>query len=159
MTATETAQDQKTVEQKIANELLNTVMTFARLVLRRYGELGPFGFEMNTEKQVSRAKLEIPRLPLDPQRQYQLLREHLRKDAQRGRILAAAMAANIALQEPSKEGYSDAVRVHIEQKNGYCTEAIVPYRMIGGQAWGLLPRRIVFGQIQAFDSPSILFTN
>ena len=27
-----------------ATQLLNAVMSYARLILRRYGELGPFGF-------------------------------------------------------------------------------------------------------------------
>jgi hypothetical protein len=143
--------------QKVANELLNAVMTFARLVLRRYGELGPFGFAMNNERNVERVKLDIPRLPRDPARLYKLLHDDLAKEAGRGAILAAAMAANIALNESSKEGYSDAVLVHIEEKSGYCTDAVVPYRIIGGQGWGLLPRRIVFGQIQASDSKAVLF--
>jgi hypothetical protein len=159
MTVTQQGEDRKIADQRIANDLLNTVMTFARLVLRRYGELGPFGFAMDSERQISRVKLEIPRLPLDAERQYQLLRDHLVKEARRGTIQAAAMAANIALGVPSKESYSDAVLIHIEQRSGACTEATVPYRIIGGHAWGLLPRRIVFGQVQANDCPATLFTD
>ena len=144
-------------DQKVANDLLNAVMTFARLVLRRYGELGPFGFSMDNERNIERVKIDIPRLPRDPARLYRLLQDDLAKDVGRGAIQAAAMAANISLSEPSKEGYSDAVLLHIEEKSGYCTEAVIPYRMIGGQGWGLLPRRIVFGQIQASDSKAVLF--
>ncbi|MBT9330996.1 hypothetical protein [Paracidobacterium acidisoli] len=150
---------EQTQDQKVANELLNAAMSFARVVLRRYGELGPFGFFMDNDRQVERAKLDIPRLPRDPERLYHLLGEYLVKEARRGSIKAAVMAANIALSQPSKEGYRDAVLLHIEQKNGYCTEAVIPYRIIGGQLRNLLPRRIAFGQIEATDARAKLFTS
>ena len=132
--------------RRIATQLMNTAMTYARVILRRYGELGPFGYAMNREGEVVRQTLEIPRLPSDPQRLWKLLGEHVQERAQRGLVQEVAMAANVSLTEPSAEGYADAVAMAIEVEGGYAIEVTVPYRIYGGQLRNLLPRRIAVGK-------------
>ncbi|MGC2640026.1 MAG: hypothetical protein WA294_22805 [Acidobacteriaceae bacterium] len=141
-----------------ANQLLNAAMTYARLVLRRYGDLGPFGFSMGREGQIARETIEIPRLPRDPQRLWKLLLEHMIDRARRGAIVAAAMGANVTLAEPSAEGYADAVDVIIEEKSGYAIQVTIPYRIYGGQLRNLLPRRIALGKVVVEDAVSRVFT-
>lgn len=143
--------------QRRANELLNAVMSFARLILRKYGELGPFGYTMDLEGQISRETLEIPRLPSDPKRLWKLLAEQMQRQARRGTVQAVAMAANVSLAEPSAEGYGDAVVINIEDESGYAIEATVPYRIYGGQLKNLLPRRIALGKMVVEDAVPYLF--
>jgi hypothetical protein len=144
--------------RRVANQLLNATMSYGRLILRRYGELGPFGFAMDREGNISRETLEIPRLPTDPNRLWKLLDEHIVDRARRGLIQAAAMAANVTLDEPSAEGYRDAVFVDIEEAHGYAVRVTIPYRIYGGQMHNLLPRRIALGKMQAEDAIGHIFT-
>jgi hypothetical protein len=141
-----------------ATQLLNAAISYARLILRKYGELGPFGYAMDREGQIFRETLEIPRLPTDPTRLWKLLSDHMADRVRRGAIQALAMAADVSLHEPSSEGYVDAIVVSIEEASGYATEVTVPYRVYGGHLRNLLPRRIVFGKVVAEDAVCRIFT-
>ena len=141
-----------------ANQLLNAAMTYARLILRKYGELAPFGFSMDHEGGIARETLEIPRLPRDPQRLWKLLAEHVADRARRGQMQAVALGVNVSLNVPSAEGYVDAVDISIEDETGYAIQATVPYRIYGGQLRSLLPRRIAVGKLVVGDSASRIFT-
>lgn len=142
----------------VANQLLNATMSYGRLILRRYGELGPYGFSMDREGQIGRETLEIPRLPTDPKRLWKLLQEHIVGRARRGLIQATAMAANVTLDQPSAEGYRDAVFVEIEETHGYAVGVTIPYRIYGGQLHHLLPRRIALGKMVVEDAICHIFT-
>jgi hypothetical protein len=153
------AQSSEERSRRVANQLLNATMTYGRLILRRYGQLGPFGFSMDRDGNVRRETLEIPRLPTDPNRLWKLLQEHIVDRARRGRIQAAAMAANVTLNQPSAEGYSDAVFVDIEEAHGYAVRVTIPYRIYGGQLRNLLPRRIALGKMVVEDAVCQIFTD
>ncbi|HEX4005436.1 MAG TPA: hypothetical protein VHX60_04630 [Acidobacteriaceae bacterium] len=141
-----------------ATQLLNASMTYARLILRKYGELGPFGYAMDAEGQVFRETVEVPRLPSDPKRLWKLLGDHMAQRVRRGAIQALAMSANVSLREPSAEGYVDAVVVSIEEASGYAVEVTVPYRIYGGHLRNLLPRRIAVGKPVAEDADCHIFS-
>jgi hypothetical protein len=143
--------------RRAANQLLNAAMSYARLILRRYGELGPFGFSIDGEGAVSRETLEIPRLPRDPKQMWKLLAEHMTKLARRGTVQAVAIAVNVSLSEPSAEGYLDAVDISIEHREGYAVQVTVPYRIYGGQLRSLLPRRIALGKMVTGEGISRFF--
>lgn len=142
-----------------ATQLMNASMTFARMILKRYGELGPFGYSINSEGEIAREVLEIPRLPQDPARQWKLLAEHVAERARKGKIQAAALAANVSLAEPSAEGYVDAVALTIEAAGGYAIQVTVPYRIYGGQLRNLLPRRIAVGKVTMEEGVSRVFAS
>jgi hypothetical protein len=144
--------------RRAANQLLNATLSYGRLILRRYGELGPFGFSMDRDGNVMRETLEIPRLPTNPERLWKLLEEHIADRARRGLIQGAAMAANVTLDEPSAEGYRDAVFVDIEETHGYAARVTIPYRIYGGQLHNLLPRRIALGTMVVEDAAGHIFT-
>lgn len=143
--------------RRIATQMMNTAMTYARVILKRYGELGPFGYAMNREGEIARQVLEIPRLPTDPQRLWKLLGEHMQERARRGLVQAVAMAANVSLAEPSAEGYVDAVAMAIEVEGGYAIDVTVPYRIYGGQLKNLLPRRIAVGKVVMEERENRIF--
>lgn len=140
-----------------ATQLVNATMSYARLMLRRYGELGPFGFGMDREGQVARETVEIPRLPRDPERLWKLLGEHMAMRVRRGQLKAFAMAANVTLAEPSAEGFRDAMVVTIEQETGSAMEVTVPYRIYGGQVRNLIPRRISLGKLVVEETDCRIF--
>lgn len=144
-------------QEHVATQLLNAAMTYARLILRRYGELGPFGFSISPAGEISRETLEIPRLPRDPQRQWKLLADHMAERARRGAVHAVALAANVSLAVPSAEGYLDAVELSIEVAGGYAVRVTVPYRLYGGQLRNLLPRRVAVGKVVMEEAVNRVF--
>lgn len=144
--------------QAAANELLNTAMSYARRVLGRYGEIGPFAFSIKEDGSVSRETLERPSLPADPASVLKILHDHVSELARRGGIQAVVVAANIALAQPSAEGYPDAVLFQIERRGGYAVRVTVPYRIYGGQLWTLIPRRIALGSVTMQEIPATIFT-
>lgn len=144
--------------ERQATAMLNTAMAYARIILRKYGELGPFGFSMSRDGQIARETLELPRLPKDAERLWKLLGDHMAERARRGLVQSVAMAANVSLAEPSAEGYADAVLVNIEHENGYAVEVTVPYRIYGGHLHNLLPRRVAVGKPAMQEAASRVFT-
>jgi hypothetical protein len=145
------------LSQGLANDLFQPVVSLARLMLRKYGNFGPFGFYMDEERQVRRATVEIPRLPSDPAALMRIVTEQLRHKAAHPEVTGAATAVNVSLHEPSPEGYADAILVHIELRDGYSTQAELPYQMLGGHLKGVLPRRVVLGQIRVKKTPQSIF--
>ena len=151
----------KNVEEQdraVANELLDIAMSYARRVLRHYGEIGPFAFSMQEDGSVSRETLESSRLPADPASVWKILHGHVRERARRGEIQAVAIAANITLAQPSEEGYSDAIVFQIERQGGYACKVTVPYQMYGGQLWTLIPRRVAQGNVTMHEMTPTIFT-
>lgn len=152
------AEDPEHRNHRLATQLLNGSLAYARLILRRYGELAPFGFSMDREGQIARETLELPRLPRDPARLWSLLADHMVERARRRFIQAAALAANVSLAQPSAEGYTDAVVLHIEHESGYSVEVTVPYRIYGGQFRNVLPRRVALGKMTLEDAAARIFS-
>ena len=142
-----------------ATQLLNASMTYARLFLKRYGQLAPFGFSMDRDGNVVRVTLEIPRLPRDPERLFKLLTEHVAERIRRGLLQGVAVCANVSLAKPSQEGYTDAIDLTIEQESGHAVQVTVPYRIIGGQLHNLLPRRVALGKLVTEEPAPHLFWN
>lgn len=129
-----------------ATQLLNATMSYARLILRQYGELGPFGYAIDREGEVARETVDRPRLPRDAERLWKILGEHMTEQVRRGRVKAIAMAVNVTLAEPSAEGFADAVVVEIEQESGSAMDITVPYKVYGGHLKNLIPRRVAVGK-------------
>jgi hypothetical protein len=142
-----------------ANELLNAAVNYARRMLRRYGEFGPFGFSLNERREVVNETIPRRDMPPDPAMLLELLHEQLAERSGKKEIIAAATAANVTLNKASAEGFSDALLVEIEHQSGYCIKAFVPYRIGGGQLHGLLPRYIRFGSVQVQNGAARLFAH
>lgn len=142
-----------------ANELLNAAVNYARRMLRKYGEFGPFGFSLNAQRELVNETVSRKDMPPDPAMLLELLQEQLVERGGKKEIIAAAMAANVTLGKPSAEGFSDALLVEIEHQSGYCIKAFVPYRIGGGQFLGLLPRYVRFGAVQVQNGAARLFAH
>jgi hypothetical protein len=142
-----------------ANELLNAAVNYAKRMLRKYGEFGPFGFSLNQQRELVNETVPRKDLPPDPAMLLQLLLDQLTERSSHKEIIAAATAANVTLAKTSEEGFSDALLVEIEHQNGYCIKAFVPYRMAGGQLLGVLPRVVRFGAVQVQNGAARLFAH
>ena len=153
------AQEQIREEQmrEDANEVLNECVSYAKKMMRRYGSFGPFGYRMNRDGQVALEVVAQHAMPPDPPLLLELLESQLRERAQKGLLLAAAMASNVTMNVPSKEGFTDAVMVDVEHHQGYCMRAYVPYRIGGGQWYPIFPRVVKFGMMQAHEIEPRLF--
>ncbi len=142
-----------------ANELLNAAVNYARRMLRKYGEFGPFGFSLNEKRELINETVPRKDMPPDPSMLLELLHEQLAERSGKKEIIAAAMAANVTMKKTSAEGFSDALMVEIEHQSGYCIKAFVPYRIGGGQFLGFLPRYIRFGAVQVQNGEARLFAH
>jgi hypothetical protein len=141
-----------------ANEVLNASVSYAKRMLRKYGEFGPFGYRLNGEGDVALEAVVQHDMPPEPAMLLDLLYEQLGERARKGLLLAAGTTSNVTMGKPSKEGYTDAVMVEIEHKSGYCVRAFVPYRITGGQLHGVFPRVVRFGTLRTQEGAPRLFT-
>lgn len=140
-----------------ANDVLNASVSYAKRMLRRHGEFGPFGFMMDQDGNVKMEAIAQQDMPADAAMLLDLLQQQLTERARRGALHAAASASNVTMGKPSDEGYTDAIMLDIEHQSGYCVKAFVPYRITGGQFFGFLPRIVRFGAIRTQEGTARLF--
>ena len=142
-----------------ANELLNAGVSYAKRMLRKYGEFGPFGYRLNEEGDVLMERIAQQEMPPDAALLLGLLRQQLTEKAQRGGLSAVAMASNVTMAKPSPEGYTDAIMIEIEHRSRYAVKAFVPYKITGGQLRGFFPRVVRFGAIRTQDAETQMFAH
>jgi hypothetical protein len=142
-----------------ANELLNASVSYAKRMLRKYGEFGPFGYRLNDEGEPVMERIAQQKMPADAALLLSLLRQQLAEKARRGGLSATAMASNVTMAKASDQGYSDAIMIEIEHKSGYSVKAFVPYKITGGQLRGFFPRVVRFGAIRTQDAEAQLFAH
>jgi hypothetical protein len=143
MTSEERVENERIRED--ANDVLNASVSYAKRMLRRYGEFGPFGFAMDQDGRVKMEAIVQQDMPADAPLLLDLL------------LQATAMASNVTMGKPSEEGYTDAIMLDIEHQSGYCVKAFVPYRIAGGQFFGFFPRVVRFGAIRTQDGAARIF--
>jgi hypothetical protein len=140
-----------------ANEVLNASVSYAKRMLRRYGEFAPFGYRMNLDGDVQLEIVAQHEMPPEPELLLDLLHEQLAERARKGLLVAAGTASNVTMGKASDEGYTDAVMVEIEHREGYSTQAFVPYKVTGGQLHGIFPRVVRFGTLRVQERAPRLF--
>ncbi|MFZ0663942.1 MAG: hypothetical protein WAM66_14730 [Acidobacteriaceae bacterium] len=140
-----------------ANEVLNASVTYAKRMLRKYGQFGPFAYRMKEDGDVALEVVAQHDMPAEPTMLMDLLYQQLGERAKKGLLLAAAVASNVTMGKASKEGHMDAVMVELEHKDGYCMRAFVPYRITGGQLHGFFPRVVRFGALLTQEGAPRLF--
>jgi hypothetical protein len=140
-----------------ANDVLNASVSYAKRMLRRYGEFGPFGFFLNRDGDVKMEAIAQHDMPADAAMLLDLLQQQLAERARRGSLRATASTSNVTMGQASSEGYTDAIMIDIEHESGYCVKAFVPYRITGGQFFGFFPRVVRFGAIRTQEGAARLF--
>jgi hypothetical protein len=142
-----------------ANELLNASVQYAQRMLRKYAEFGPFAFSLDEKRELVNETAAHADMPADPGMLLDLLHRQLAERSAKHEIIAAATGANVTLNKVSDEGFADALLVEIEHQTGYCIKAFVPYKIGGGQLYGLLPRVIRFGAVRVQNGEARFFAH
>lgn len=140
-----------------ASDVLNACVSYAKRMLRRYGQFGPFGYRMNLDGDVALEAVAQHEMPPEPALLLELLYQQLGERAKKGLLLAAGTASNVTMSKASDEGFTDAVMVEIEHQAGYSVQAFVPYKITGGQLHGVFPRVVRFGTLRTQDGVPRLF--
>jgi hypothetical protein len=140
-----------------ANEVLNACVSYAKRMLRRYGQFGPFGYRMNLDGDVLLEAVAQHDMPPEPPMLLALLYQQLEERAKKGLLIAAGTASNVTMSKALEDGFTDAVMVEIEHRAGYSVQAFVPYKITGGQFYRLFPRVVRFGKLRVQDGTPRLF--
>jgi hypothetical protein len=140
-----------------ANDLLNACASYAKRMLRKYGEFAPFGYRINADGDAVLEPVAQSEMPPDPALLLGLVRQQLAERARKGLTEAVATASNVTVTTPSAEGYMDAVMIEIEHKHGYRVDAFVPYTITGGQFWRFFPRVVRFGKLRTQEGTAHVF--
>ncbi|HTZ90076.1 MAG TPA: hypothetical protein VMA71_07040 [Alloacidobacterium sp.] len=152
--------EEMTTDEQIredANDVLNAAVSYAKRMLRRYGEFAPFAYRMNLDGNTQLEVVAQHDMPPEPAMLLGLLYEQLTERARKALVIAAAVASNVTMTKATAEGFTDAVMVEIEHRRGYCVRAFVPYRITGGQFHRLFPRVVKFGELHTQEGTPRLF--
>jgi hypothetical protein len=140
-----------------ASDVLNACVSYAKRMLRRYGQFGPFGYRMNLDGDVALEAVAQHEMPPEPALLLELLYQQLGERSKKGLLLAAGTASNVTMSKASNEGFTDAVMIEIEHQAGYSVQAFVPYKITGGQLHGVFPRVVRFGKLRTQEGTPRLF--
>jgi hypothetical protein len=110
------------------NELLAYCMDFTQTMLRDSGEFYPFGAVLSPEETVVAIGGDDGNEHPKPQEIYQLLTRAFVSEAKSGKILGAALAANVNVPEQYESRSRDALRVRLETE-GFACLVYVPYEI------------------------------
>ncbi len=140
-----------------ATELVTAAVAYARRMLRKYGEFAPFAKVLMDDGQIVTQTVTEANVAPDAAALLALLMLQLRERARRGRIRAVAIATNMAMPEPSAEGYMDEILVEVEHERTYAATVSVPYRRTEGALLHLLPTVVRVGKAVAREGQCRIF--
>lgn len=110
------------------DQLLQTLLTFAKIMLREHGEFYPFGAAMSSSGKITQvgARMEgddhPPSEPL-----IDLLTETFKRQAGRGQLRAAGICYDVLTVPPDTEHKMDAICCSLEHYLGETVDVFVPY--------------------------------
>ena len=111
------------------NELLNTLLPFAKQTLGEHGEFYPFGAWMCNDGRVVDVGAKDPETDYPrSQRLIELLTEAFRQRAHAGEIRAAGACFDVLIQPPKEQQKSDAIQLALEHRDGEAADVFLPYR-------------------------------
>ena len=110
------------------NELLNTLVPVAQMLLTKQGEFLPFGAIMSSDGQIRHvgAKIEGDDYP-GSQPLIDLLVENFQKEAAKGRLRAAGICYDVLIVPPGKDRKQDAICCGLEHCLGEAVNVLTPY--------------------------------
>jgi hypothetical protein len=122
--------------------LVNTVMCWAEAELKMHGRLPAVAAWLPAPEHDLRDPRVRPQIRLaeHPQETLQAqeaaLAEDLKARWQDGEMSAAALVAPVLFGKAGTAERSEAVRLHIEARSGYCADILMPYRVRPARRWG-----------------------
>ncbi len=135
--------------QQRMDQLLDQGIQKALSLIREQGEFYPFGVtrKENGEFTLVQARVDLEN-PTSNQVQEKLL-TGLNQDARRQQFTTAAVVSDVRLRNPQTQRVSDAIRVHLEDREGEPIIFFLPYVNQG--------QSVATSDILAEHAPSLIF--
>ena len=153
---------QKLPKQAEVQLLVNAVMPWAEAELQKSGQFSPAAAwllpgasepEFHPVEVSDAAEMASPVPSIEQQEA--ILAEDLRARWQRGELAAAILVAPVLYGRSGSGERSQAVRLHVEARDGYCADILMPYRIRTRRGWRGGPRnRVHFSHPVAQESDS-----
>lgn len=109
---------------------MGELVEFAEKMLRSHGEFHPFGGYLSATEEVVHVGLSPEVNWTSDRHRAEALSESLRALVQQKRPIVLGVVTNVSL--PNEGGSSDAIRVFLEHRSGYCADVFFHYRLAGG---------------------------
>jgi hypothetical protein len=149
---------QKLPKQAEVQLLVNAVMPWAEAELQKNGRFGPIAARLSpgaTEPEFQRVETLDAQLTLSMEQQEAALTADIRRRWQIGELAAAVLVAPVLYGRSGSGERSQAVRLHVEARDGYCADILMPYRIRTRRGWrGGPPNRVHFSHPVAQESDS-----
>ena len=130
-------------------ELLNYCTEFAKQMLSSHGEFHPFGATLSPSGEIGAVGASNGEEFPPGAELAQVLIDAFREQFESGKIIAAALAANVDIPSQFESGFADGVRVTMECKE-YSRHFYLPYRCPQQGILGRLSRKtpeICYGEL------------
>jgi len=110
------------------NELMNTLLPFAKKMLTEHGEFFPFGASMSADGSVVHVGAKERNDEHPPsQRLIDLLTQSFQEQARSGDIRAAGICFDVRITPPGQSQKTDAVQMALEHQSGEVVDVFLPY--------------------------------
>jgi len=110
--------------------LAGALVDFAKIMLESHGEFHPFGGYLDMEKKVVQVGVDGTLLDSDSgEKRLEMLIDGLKDIDQRKQTHALGMVTNVELSTAGTSGMSDAIKVHLEHRSGYCIVVFLIYSL------------------------------
>lgn len=115
-------------------ELLNSVLAVARLMLKEHGEFYPYGGYMELDGEITHlgAKDESTDHPLS-QDLIELLQNTFREMATNKQAKAVALICDVRVSSPGSDQKRDAIQACLDHVDGYSVKVYFPYQILDGE--------------------------
>jgi hypothetical protein len=118
-------------DKKQTEVLMNDLLGFAEKMLGSYGEFHPFGGYLSGQEDIVQVGLSSDRDWENAQQRADALTDALRSIAAEKSPVALGIVTNVSM--PSEGHTSDAIRVFLEHRSGYCADVFFYYQVVEGR--------------------------
>jgi hypothetical protein len=108
-------------------ELMRSVMPFARQMLEQHREFYPFGGAMAADGQIVAVGGDTGDEHPKSQEVISVLEKGFQEDARAGRYKATAVVVDMLVVPPRKSVKQDAIAVRLDHRDGYSVVVVFPY--------------------------------
>jgi hypothetical protein len=149
---------EKLPKQAEVQLLVNAVMPWAEAELQKKGRFAPAAaWLLRGASAPEFHPVETSDAPpiLSMEQQEAILMAEIRRRWQIGELAAAVLVAPVLYGRSGSGERSQAVRLHVEARDGYCADILMPYRIRTRRGWrGGPPNRVHFSHPVAQESDS-----